>query len=206
MPLIRSTSDKPASSGADPDPAASLTSASPNERWAAARAAADVPASLPALVQALAHESQPRVREALFTALARIATPESALAALPYLKSDDANIRTCALDSLRAMPEAAKPHLPQMLADADADVRLLACDLVRNIRDAEPRWLCALLEIEHEANVCAAAVEVLAEIGDVQALPTLGRCAARFPNDPFLAFAIKVAADRIRVHSLGPCG
>ncbi|MFZ3326051.1 MAG: hypothetical protein WA231_09235 [Methylocella sp.] len=53
------------------------------------------------------------------------------------------------------------------------------------------------------ANVCAAAVDVLAEIGDVQALPTLWRCAARFPNDPFLAFAIKVAADRLRANAPG---
>ena len=160
MPLIRNTSDNPASSG--PDPAAALTSVSPDERWAAARAAADIPTSIPALAQALAQESEPRVREAIFTALARIATLESALAVLPYLRSTDANIRIGALDALRAMPEAAKPLLPQVLADADADVRLLACDLVRNMHDADtPRWLCALLETELEANVCAAAVEVL---------------------------------------------
>jgi HEAT repeat protein len=205
MPLIRNTSDNPASSG--PDPAAALTSVSPDERWAAARAAADVPASLPALAQALAQEREPRVREAIFTALARIATPESALAVLPYLRSDEASIRIGALDALRAMPEAAKPHLPQALADADADVRLLACDLIRNMHDADaPRWLCALLETELEANVCAAAVEVLTEIGDAQALPTLWRCAARFPDDPFLGFAIKVAADRLRPHLPGSRG
>lgn len=199
MPLIRKTLDNPPSSG--PDPAAALASASPDERWAAARAAADIPTSIPALAQALAQESEPRVREAIFTALARIATLESALAVLPYLSSTDASIRIGALDALRAMPEAAKPLLPQALADADADVRLLACDLTRNMHDADtPRWLCALLETELEANVCAAAVEVLNEIGDARALPTLWRCAARFPDDPFLAFAIKAATDRLRSH------
>jgi HEAT repeat protein len=157
------------------------------------------------LAQALSHESEPRVREAIFTALARIKTPESAQAVLPYLLSDDANIRTGALDALRVMPEAAKPYLPQLLADADADVRLLACDLTRNMRDADaPHWLCTLLETEPQANVCAAAVEVLAEIGDAQALPALWRCAARFPADPFLDFAIKIAVDRLRAQSPGP--
>jgi len=202
MPLIKNTFHRPASSS--PDPAAALTSVSPEERWAAARAAGDDPVNLGALAQVLARESDTRVREAIFTALARIATPESALAVLPYLRSDDANIRTCALDALRAMPEAVKAHLSQALADADADMRLLACDLIRNIRDEDaPRWLCEFLEIEHVANVCAAAVDVLAEIGDVQALPTLWRCAARFPNDPFLAFATKVAADRLRANAPG---
>ena len=205
MPLIRSTTDKPDSSGADPITA--LGSTSPDERWAAARAAANVPESVPALAQALIHESEPRVREAIFTVLARIKTPESALAVLPYLRSDDANIRTGALDALRAMPEAAKPYLPQMLVDADADVRLLACDLTRDVRDADARrWLCKILETEPLANVCAAAVEVLAEIGDAQALPTLWRCAARFPADPFLGFAVRVAADRLRAQSPGSRG
>ena len=87
------------------------------------------------------------MREAIFTALAQIATPESALAVLPYLRSDEASIRIGALDALRpAMPEAHRPYLPQALADADADVRLLVCDLIRNMHDADaPRWLCALL-------------------------------------------------------------
>lgn len=196
MPLIRSKSNEVASGGQDTT--ASLASLSPDERWAAVRAIASLPSSLPALVQALATESESRVREAIFTALTRIATSESALAVLPYLRSDDANIRTGALDALRAMPEAVKPHLLHVLADADADVRLLACDLIRDMRDADaPHLLCALLETEQGANVCAAAVDVLAEIGYRECLAALWQCAARFPNDPFLAFAIKVAADRL---------
>ena len=59
------------------------------------------------LAAALSRESDPRVREAIFTGLARIATAESAAAVLPYLRSDDAGLRTAALDALRAMPQAA---------------------------------------------------------------------------------------------------
>jgi len=38
---------------------------------------------------------------------------------------------------------------------------------------------------------------VLAELGKPEALPDLGRCAERFASDAFIAFAIKVATDRI---------
>jgi hypothetical protein len=38
---------------------------------------------------------------------------------------------------------------------------------------------------------------VLVEIGAQECLPALARCASRFPNDPFLAFSIEVARERI---------
>jgi HEAT repeat protein len=183
-----------------------LASASSDERWAAARAARD-PSAIPYLREALAHERDARVREAIFTALARIATPESALTILPYLRVDDANTRIGAMDALRAMQGACGPHLPGLLTDPDPDVRLLACDLVREAGGAEgPRWLCALIETEPEVNVCAAAVEALGEIADVSAEPSLSRCAERFRDDPFLGFAIKVVAERLRGVPLAPRG
>jgi hypothetical protein len=193
MPLVR----KP-STPAPPAAAASLTEGSSDQRWAAARSAADRPDGVALLSGALATESDPRVREAIFTSLARIATAESAAAVVPYLRSDDASLRTGAIDALRAMPGAAAPLLPALLADPDADVRLLSCELARGLPDDEANCLlCQLLEVESEKNVCAAAVEVLAEIGRPEALPSLTRCATRFDGDPFMAFSIKVAIERI---------
>jgi HEAT repeat protein len=96
------------------------------------------------------------------------------------------------------MPEACRPHLPGLLADSDADVRLLSCELARGLPDEEAnRLLCELLERESETNVCAAAVEVLAEIGRPEALPALARCGSRFAGDPFMTFSLKVATERI---------
>jgi HEAT repeat protein len=154
--------------------------------------------ALPLLTEALAKEHVPRVREAIFTALAKIGSPDSAAVALPYIRSDDAALRTAALDALRAMPAAAAKHLPRLLQDSDADVRLLACEIARALPDEGASQLLAdLIERESNPNVCAAAIDVLAETGDAASLPILRRCAARFPDDPFLAFAIKVAHDRI---------
>ena len=194
MPLVRNPPSQTPGAAAPP----ALGKGTSEQRWLAVRAAAERPDGLALLADALSRESDPRVREAIFTGLARLATPESAAAVMPYLRSDDANLRTGAIDALRAMPQACRPHLPALLSDNDADVRLLSCELARGQPDEEAnRLLCDLLERETERNVCAAAIEVLAEIGRPEALPSLARCGTRFAGDPFIAFSLKVATERI---------
>jgi HEAT repeat protein len=199
MPLIK----RPAAGTEIPAPdspniAVALLEGSDDERWTAARSASEIPDNISLLSNALSREGVPRVREAIFTALAKIGTAESAAVVLPHLRSDDAARRTGALDALRAMAPAAGAHLPLLLSDADPDVRLLACELARNLpADEASRTLGALIEREENANVCAAAIEVLAETGDAAILPALSACAARFPNDPFLGFAADLASRRI---------
>jgi HEAT repeat protein len=201
MPLIRKP---PGTSPTAPPPATGdLGSASPEARWAAARALA-TPADIPALAAALREERDPRVREAILTSLGRIGGAAAAEAVVPHIRSDDAGLRTAALDALHAMPEAMASSLAGLLDDADPDVRLLACDLLRALPGVTPtRLLCDLLERESEPNVCAAAIEVLAEVGGPDALPTLARCAERYAALPFLAFSIRVAIERIGAKSLG---
>jgi HEAT repeat protein len=198
MPLIRKSSDPAA-----PPPTGSATAlrdGSTDERWAAARSLTS-PADVGALGAALDTEQDPRVREAILTSLARIGDAASAQAVIPHIRSDDASVRTAALDSLHAMPEAVADSLPGLLSDADPDVRLLACELVRALPSASAtRLLCDLIQADAEPNVCAAAIDVLAEVGGPEALPALDLCAARFADQPFLAVAIRVAGDRISAH------
>ena len=195
MPLIRRPSPSYEPAAAAP---ASLTEGTSDQRWAAVRAAAAQPGGVALLAAALTRESDPRVLEAIFTGLARAATAESAAVVVPFIRSEDASLRAGALDALRAMPGASRPHIAGLLTDPDADVRLLSCELVRGLPEGEAnRLLCDLLDRETEKNVAAAAVEVLAEIGRTEALPALALCAERFAGDSFLAFSIKVATDRI---------
>jgi HEAT repeat protein len=96
------------------------------------------------------------------------------------------------------MPHAVLPKMAALLRDADIDVRILSCDIARCLAPAEATpLLCDLLDRETEANVCAAAVDVLAEIGQAGAEPALRRCAGRFPLHPFIGFAVKVALQRV---------
>jgi HEAT repeat protein len=199
VPLVR----KPAQLAGDLKPSVAgvlsgLGSPSPDERWTAARAAAELPDLAAALAAALPQETDCRVREAMFTSLARIGTRDSIAGMLPMLRSDDAALRRGALDALRSSVIATHELLPELLHDPDADVRILSCELARSLpgEEASP-ILCALLAREAEVNVCAAAVEVMAEVGNQSALPTLAQCAQRFAQIPFLTFAIKLATDRI---------
>jgi HEAT repeat protein len=205
MPLIRkpaipSPADTPA------DSADLLRSGATDERWSAARRLTR-PQDVAVLREALSTEREPHVRETILSSLARISTPESAGAVIPYIRSEDASYRTGALDALLTMPEAVRTKLPELLGDTDSDVRLLACELVRVMPGPEPAGLlCALIDKDADANVCAAAIEVLAEIGGVDALPALARCAERFADQPFLVFSSRVAAERIGAQSAAPLG
>jgi HEAT repeat protein len=198
MPLVRKGAPPPPPSQSQSDAASRLVAGTTEERWAAARDLATEPTGVGALGAALGGETDPRVREAIFTGLVRHGGADALDAVLPHLRSDDAGLRTGALDALRAMPDAAAPRLSELLADSDADVRILACELVRYRPAAEAGALLApVLARDREVNVCASAVDVLAEVGGPDILPALHTCAARFPDEAFLRFAIKVAADRI---------
>jgi HEAT repeat protein len=202
MPLIRRTAADPPPTA--PDTAtdiAGLRSASAEERWSAARRLAATPDAAAALGEALARETDQRVREVIFTSLARINNAASVEAVLRYLRSDDANLRMHALDALKAMPSAVAARFAILIGDDDPDVRIFAVELAREAPSAQAaELLCRLLDGDPEVNVCAAAVEVLAEIGTPEVLPALARCARRFSGQPFLTFAINVATARIGSH------
>lgn len=196
MPLIRKEPSAPAPAKDTPHEA--LTRGTPEERWEAARALGGDPTAVAPLALALVTEDQPRVREAILTGLARTASAEAVDAVLPHLRSDDAGLRTGVLDALKAMPSAVAARLEALLRDPDSDVRILACDLARHVPAAQAAPLLArVLQVEPEVNVCAAAVETLAELGGPDEAPALLACANRFPEAPFLRFSIEVTLDRI---------
>jgi HEAT repeat protein len=204
MPLIRKGAIGAPHSQPAPD-AAALRSDDPKARWSAARALGASADGIAPLAEALCRETDTRVREAIFTSLSRLGRRESVVALLPHLRSDDANLRAGTLDALHAMSAAVRSFLPALLHDPDIDIRILSCELVRDLDSTEAtQLLCDILDTETEANVCGAALDVLAEIGNATALPSLQRCAARFRDNAFLVFAVKLTADRIAAQHPGP--
>jgi HEAT repeat protein len=203
MPFVKR--DAPTSPRPDRTPevdaASALTDlASPDleRRWSAARALGGRREAISALASALGIEQVPRVREAIMTALIRIGDDASIRALLPFLRSQDAGLRAATVEALQALPEAISPFLDTLLQDSDSDVRILATELARNMPAADAtRVLCRLLEHEQHANVCGAAIEVLAEVGTRDAIPPLQSCAGRFSNNPFLSFAVSTAIARV---------
>jgi len=177
---------------------AALGSPDAEARWRAARALGGRADAVPALAAALRAERIPRIREALMTALMRVGDEASVAALLPDLRAQDAGQRAAAIETLQALPEAIAPFMAALLADGDSDVRILATELARNMPAADAtRVLCGLLEREPHPNVCAAAIEVLAEVGTHEAIAPLQSCAKRFAGTAFLPFAASAAIARI---------
>jgi HEAT repeat protein len=175
-----------------------LRNPDPERRWAAARRLGDQPGAAAPLAAALSGETEPRVVEAIFTSLARRGGEESAAHLIPLLRSDDAALRVGAIEALQTMPAALAGHIEDLLRDPDSDVRIFAVELTRKMPAAPATAsLCRLLDREPHPNVCAAAVDVLAEIGSRDAVPHLERCRDRFAGQPFLPFAIATAIETL---------
>jgi HEAT repeat protein len=162
----------------------------------AAPAPRQAPAGDPeALAAAFQSAANPAERARLLSGLIQAGDP-APLARL--LRAEDAAMRAGALGALRIIAPAALPLLPALLTDADPDVRVLATEIALGLPGeiATGVLIPVLLHDTHQ-NVCAAAVEVLAEAGTSAAVPALHALAARFPGNDFLAFAAEEAAGRL---------
>jgi HEAT repeat protein len=178
--------------------AVELRHSDPERRWSAARRLGDRPGAAEPLAAALPGETESRVVEAIFTSLARRGGGESAPHLFPLLRSEDAALRNGAIEALGTMPDALAGHLEELLHDLDSDVRIFAVELTRKMPATTAAVsLCRLLDRETHPNVCAAAVDVLAEIGSRDAIPHLERCRDRFAGQPFLSFAIATAIETL---------
>jgi HEAT repeat protein len=173
-------------------------------RRASARALADFPEAVDVLCDRLECESDPTVREVILLSLIRFASPPVAKRLVAALHIDDAGLRSGVIEALQMMPEALAPHVETLLADPDSDIRIFAVNILATVplRHA-PGWLVGVIERDTHVNVCAAAADALAEIGGPEAVEPLRALAARFPDEPFLAFAIETALRRIGVVEKG---
>ncbi len=81
------------------------------------------------------------------------------------------------------LPQAVLPFMASLLGDSETDVRILATELARNMPAAYvTHLLCGLLENEQHPNVCAAAIDVLAEVGTRRLFPPLRPAPNDFPQ------------------------
>jgi HEAT repeat protein len=166
-------------------------------RWAA-RDIAEHPAMARALCDHLAQESDVSVREVMFTTLGQIGGVSVVQGLLPLLRSEDANLRNGAIETLAGMPNDVGPSIDQLLQDADVDVRIFTVNLLGELRHPRlPEWLGQVLKSDAHVNVVAAALEVTAEVGGGPLLPAVKAARSRFADDPFIGFAADLAQQRI---------
>jgi HEAT repeat protein len=178
---------------------ADLSADHPSLRRAAVRGLADHPEAAMELCDRLEMEISPSVRAVLFTTLIKLQSPGVAARLADFLRSDDVPLRNAAVEALQEMPDAVAPHLEQLLADEDSDVRIFAVNVLASLRHVRAsEWLIDVLRADPHVNVCAAAVDGLTEAGGPEALPELEDLRRRFAGNAFMEFAIDAAMRRIR--------
>ncbi len=175
-----------------------LRDSRPTARRRSARELAGETDAVDALADALEREHDEGCRHAMLTALLVTGGERVMERLLPLLRSEDAGLRNGAIEILQEMPRLAGHYMDELLRDPDSDVRIFAVNILESLRHERVlEWLHGVLEAEEHVNVCAAAVDVLAEAGDADSLPVLRRVVQRFPDEPFIAFAVRMASRRI---------
>jgi HEAT repeat protein len=201
MPLVRADlPDDPAPSERACDRAAlldGLQAPASAERRSAARGLVAYPDATVALCARLGAEPAPSVRNAILTSLIALRSDAAVRGLLPYLRSEDAGLRNAVVAALQRMPGALETHVQALLRDTDADVRIFAVNvLAAHPHKLAQHWLLEVLRQDPHVNVCAAAVEGLAGLGDRTVGRALAGVVARFPEEPFIAFAVQTALRR----------
>ena len=177
---------------------AMLHAAEPSRRRHAARDLAAHPQAAADLCARLGAEPAASVRSVILTSLIALQSDAAVRFLLPYLRSEDTALRNGVIEALQNMPDALGPHIRSLLEDSDSDVRIFAVNVLAALAHPQaPRWLEAVLRCEPHVNVCAAAVEGLAEMGDAASRSALAALPARFPDEEFIAFAVQAALQRI---------
>ncbi|HLN25633.1 MAG TPA: HEAT repeat domain-containing protein [Patescibacteria group bacterium] len=177
---------------------ADLAATESGVRRNAVRALGLHPGSAAALCDRLQVETSPSVRAVLFTTLIRLQSPAVAVRLAKLLRSDDAPLRNAAIEALQEMPDAVAPHLQTLLADEDSDVRIFTVNILAALRHRQaPEWLAVVVRGDPHVNVCAAAVDGLAEIGGPETVQDLRDLRGRFAGNAYMEFAIDTAIRRI---------
>lgn len=166
-------------------------------RWAA-RDLANHPEAAAALCARLPLEADRSVRSVLFSSATRLGGVVVVKAMIDLLRSEDAGLRTGAIEVLSSLPEAVAPYVDTLLADADGDVRIFTVNLFADLKHPKVlQWLNTVLLHDSAVNVVGAALEVAAEVGNAQTLPALRDAQRRFASDPYIGFCVGLAIERI---------
>lgn len=151
------------------------------------------------LCACLGTEPDASVREVILVELMKHKGRAVVEGLLPYLRSQDAGLRNAAIEALQEMPADLEPFVSTLLADPDSDTRLMAVNILFWLPHPKvPEWLMQVVLHDEHPNVCAAAAEGLAEVGDETSITALEALPARFPDVAFMTFAVGLAIKHIR--------
>jgi HEAT repeat protein len=166
----------------------------PDVRREAALALDGSAEAVPALIERVAGEADPAVRDAMLTTLAAHDTDEVAEALAVHLASDDASLRTSAAEALATMPVSVPAIIPRLVKDPDHDVRVMTAMVLADLpHPGSLTWLADMIREDPHPNVVTAAIDALLPSLVPEHTALLRDAVDRFPDDPFLRFTVEAA-------------
>ncbi len=154
-----------------------------------------------ALVSHVAHESEVSVRGSIFTALLKLKDEAAIRELIELLHSDSAALRNEVIEILQQLPDEVSTHIQALLYHQNSDIRIFALNILQTLCHPDtPKWLVNVIDHESHVNVCATALDVIAEVSSVEILPALEKLKTRF-TDPYIRFAVEATIKRIQQSS-----
>lgn len=151
-----------------------LFSNSATERRWAARDLAQYSEASPVLLKALEKEKDISVREVILSSLLAIRDEAAVKGLIELLKSDDAHLRNEVIETLKQMPDEVSPYIEKLIKSPDSDLRIFAINIMESLRHPKVlEWLSIILENDENLNVCATAIDLLADVGSKEHLPLI---------------------------------
>ena len=178
---------------------AALEAADASVRRDAVRAISGCADAVGVLIDHLRRETNTSVREVILTTLVRLNDPSVGPGLANLLRSEDAALRNEVIESLQQMGDAVAPLLDALITDPDPDVRIFVINILdsEHCSNVEARLIAVITHDAH-VNVCAAAVDLLCEVGSEAAIEPLAHLKSRFPSEAYIQFAVDLALKRIR--------
>ncbi len=187
-----------ASNASTAELAAELLSGEAARRRQAARMLSRFPEGIPILCDHLEREPAVSVRSVIMTALIQSRSRAAVECLIRFLRSEHTALRNEAVEALQEMPDEIAPYMETLLSDPESDVRIFAVNILSVLPNPRaPEWLHNVILEDGHVNVCAAAVDCLAEVGTPGSIPALKKLRLRFGDQPFMTFAIDAALKRI---------
>lgn len=177
---------------------AGLGDADPGIRRWSARDLTECPDASARLVELLQRETDASVREAMLTTLTYLGDAVAVEGLVECLRSEDAALRNEAIEAMKELPEEVGAIMDGLLEDPDPDVRIFAVNVLESLRHLKVEvWLAKVIDRDTHINVCAAAVDLLGEVGTSASKDALERLKLRFADEPYICFAVDLALKRI---------
>jgi len=177
---------------------AELEQASPTVRRSAVRELSEFEDSAEILIDRLKHDEDPSVRDAILTSLIRLGNSFAVIGLVECLRSEDAALRNEVIEAMKQLPEKVARIMGDLLSDKDSDMRIYAVNILESLHHVQVEtWLDGVIEHDTHVNVCATAVDLLGEVGTPASRTALNHLKARFPDEPYICFAVDLALKRI---------